>query len=247
MKTTLFIVLVSSVTFAAEVLPVCVPVAPVHKVHRKPKPKVEVNCPTTATEVVVVGQPSVLPTVFVPGCEAVVVVAPAPKKVVVSPDFLAGAHLALGLGARFPNSSGQFGIRLSYAPIHLGAEVYTGFDYGGGVNLLVYTVQGRLKHHIDLGVFGFEQNLKLSTQDVPRTYDVTVGTGLEYKLFKHVSATLDWRLAFPDPGFVFSHNRPVHDASGQQIYGQAGRYLDVGNVFKNSLSQSQVLVGILVN
>lgn len=172
----------------------------------------------------------------------------APKKVEEKEsDWILGLHGAVGLGFRDPNTSGLLGLRLRYKPLHLGLEAYTAFDYGNAVQLMVYTVQGkRFSHHIDVGVLFTGKHL-LSTQDIPRTWDATLGTGIEYKLFKYLSLTADWRLAFPSPAFVAGNNYPIRNPDGTQVFGQPGRYISTGNAIGNSLTQSQFLLGVLLH
>lgn len=161
----------------------------------------------------------------------------APAKVVEKEsDWSLGLHAALGLGPELPNSSALLGLRGRYKPFHLGLEAYTAFDYGEGVQLLVYTVQGRLSHHFNAG-FLFPRGTLLSTTDVPRTWDLTVGTGLEFKLIDRLSLTADWRAALPSPVFMA--------APEQAVAGEDGRYMDVKHVIGNTLTQSQIMVGLL--
>jgi len=153
-------------------------------------------------------------------------------------------HVALGVGAREPHFSGLLGLRGYFPKIRLGVEGYTAFDYGVGLQGLVYPYQGtNLNWHLDLGLLGFGKHY-VSAQDVPRPWDVTVGTGLEYKLTKHTSLALDWRWAIPSPIFIAENGWPRFNG-GAQILGPDGRYLDVAQVFGNSFTESHLLLGLL--
>lgn len=181
----------------------------------------------------------------------VVVVPSQPKKVEEKKDEQApvvlGIRGALGLGVRDPSFSGLLGVRVKVPPAHLGLDIYSAFDYGMAVQLLGYTFSGpRLSHHVDVGLM-WPEKLYLSAQDVPRRWDLTVGTGLEYRFTRYLSATLDWRVNIPSPAFIASHDDPVYDPSGTQVYGYDGRYLDVPAVLGNSLTQSQVLLGLMLH
>ena len=167
---------------------------------------------------------------------------PAPAET--DPDLILGGRLALGFGPRVPVLTALAGLRLHYLPWHLGAEGYTLFNHGWGGQVLFYPYQGKKVYaHVNAGLIA-DAAAKLSTQDLPRAWDVTLGAGLEYRLFKHLSLVGDYRLAFPSPAFVVGHNGPVY-AGGRQLTGEAGRYLDLKHVFGNSLTQSQVLLGIM--
>jgi hypothetical protein len=198
-----------------------------------PKPKPKKRKPAKKPVVV---KPAPKPTPPAPAP------APAPKK---DPSFVIGPRLALGLGVREPNVSGLVGLRAHYRPAHLGLEAYYLFDYGVGAQLLVYPYQGeKLDVHVNAGAL-FPGSY-LSVNDVPRTWDLTVGAGLEYQVVRHVSLTLDWRWATPSPVFMAEHDDPLFDPAGRQVYGNAGRYLDVGAVMGNSFTQSQVLLGVMI-
>jgi hypothetical protein len=162
------------------------------------------------------------------------------------PKLVVGARVGFGFGARGPHfTEGLLGFRLHYLPAHLGVELYNLFDYGLGAQLLVYPYQGtKLNVHLNTGFLGFGQH-KLSTVDVPREWDLTLGAGLEYRLFKNLALTADWRWAMPSPVFVAENGWPKFDGSSQ-ILGQNGRYLDVKRVVGNSLTESHLVLGLML-
>lgn len=159
------------------------------------------------------------------------------------PFFVWGPHVALGLGARFPHTSGLVGVRAELS--WFGLEAYSAFAYGWGGQALFYPYRGkRFAVNLTLGVLGGGHN-KVSVTDVYRTWDVTAGAGLEYRIWKGLTATLDWRLSAPNPVYILQHDKPVYDATGAQVYGPAGEYLDVKHVLQNSLAGSHALVGAM--
>lgn len=164
--------------------------------------------------------------------------------------LLFGPRLAVGLGARDPSPEALLGLRGHIPSLHLGAEVYTSFDFGFGLQALVYPIQGRLVNwHLNAGVLLFGDD-QISTPDVPRTWDLTLGTGMEAKLWpleggRFVALTLDYRWAIPSPVFITQNDQPLF-SDNQQIYGPDGRYLDTKAVLGNSLSGGHFLLGVLV-
>jgi hypothetical protein len=171
-----------------------------------------------------------------------------------SPDLIMGLRAAFGFGLRGPHfTEGLLGVRAHYRPAHLGAEVYTNFAYGVGAQLLVYPYQGdKLNLHLNAGVLGFGK-FHISANDVPRPWDLTLGAGGEYEVYRKsfsrsdlvVSLTADWRWAFPSPVFVAQNGWPRFDGK-TQIMGADGRYLDVKQVVGNSLTQSHFIFGLMV-
>jgi hypothetical protein len=160
------------------------------------------------------------------------------------PWYLLMGHAAVGVGARDPHFSGLLGLRATFPKVRLGAEAYSAFAFGGSVQGLVYPVLSeKMNWHLSLGVLGFGQKY-LSTQDVPRTWDLTAGTGVEVKLDRHFSLAVDWRMSVPSPVFIAGHSSPIF-VNGAQILGEGGKYLHVGHVLGNSFTQSHLLVGLL--
>ncbi len=173
-----------------------------------------------------------------------------PKKdagpfLVIGPRAALGYGLQVGPGPADP--SGLVGVRAHIPSLHLGLDAYIAFDYGVGVQGLVYPYQGdRLNVHLNAGVIGFTGD-DLSVSDVPRPWDLTLGAGVEYKLIKNLSVTFDSRWALPSPFKMADKANPVYDANGNQVYGPMGRYLDVGHVLGNSFAQQQFLLGLMVH
>lgn len=162
-----------------------------------------------------------------------------------SPSILVGLRAAVGGGFRSDQAEGLLGLRLHAPALRLGAEVYTVFDYGVGAQLLVYPYQGeKLQLHANAGFLGFGK-YKISATDVPRPWDLTLGAGLEYHAFKHVSMTFDWRWAFPSPVQVANDGWPKF-VGDQKVYGPEGRYLDVKQVLGNTLTESHIIFGIML-
>lgn len=271
MKTILAVVLMAFAAQAATPVVASCPATPVavkkvvkrKKVAKKP-------APTPAPIVVVFeAEPIVVEKVVTKTVtETVVQEAPVPEVVVTSPspttwtvsggkadvvwhklvdqkDILWMGHAAVGFGAPYQDSSGLLGLRVKVPAASLGVEAYTAFDYGLGIMALVYPYQDDiLAWHLNLGVLGW-QGERLSTWDVPRTWDITAGTGIEVKLMKHLSFTFDYKASLPSPIFIAEHSSPVF-VDGAQILGEDGRYLDVKHVLGNSFLEGQLMFGLLV-
>lgn len=256
MNTLLSLVLVANMASAAPEAPTChtvwVPVkvcdapkkAPKKKVTKKPvAPKKEALAVAEPEKAVVAPEP-----VKEVVAEPVVVAVVEPTKAVETPEdplVVVGLRGAVGVGVRneydtWGHTSALLGVRVRFPKVHLGLDAYTPFDYGTvAVQALVYPYQGeKLNWQVGVGVLSTGA-LALSTGDVPRTWDATLGTGIEYKLAKHVSLTVDWRGSLPSPVFMADQE--------QAVAGKDGRYLDVKHVLGNTLTQSQVLVGLMVH
>ena len=159
-----------------------------------------------------------------------------PKKVEEPFPVGIGLRGAVGLWSCNPNVFGLVGLRGRILPAHLGLEINTQFYWGHSVQAMVYPVQGPLAWHLDVGGLWFYR-LPFSAQDVPRRWDLLVGTGLEWNFFPHLSLTADWRMTMPNP---FDMNRMAWpDANG--------RHLNTGNVVGNSFLRSQVMIGLMVH
>lgn len=213
------------------------PSKPAKKVRRKPVTAKPVE-PAPVVVVVVEDKPSKDP--FVQELS--------PKKnpdegpsLVISPRVALGGTIV-----ERPKGEALVGVRLWAPRLNLGVEAYSSFSYGFGIQGLVYAYRAKdFDWHLNAGVLGLGKNL-ISVSDVPRDWDLTVGTGVEYKVAKFLVLTADYRWSIPDPLYVSDHNQPVLDANGTQVYGQAGRYLDTGNVVGNSLTQGHFLFGVMV-
>lgn len=233
-----------------EVKPVTTCVCPI----RKPAPKKIVKKKPAAKAVVEQKTTVVVNVVPAP----VPAAAPVKKKVKPEPEREPAVFVGLrvaggaGLSLRPPvgfdhNTSGLVGLRLRVPSLLLGAEVYTAFERGliGG-QLLFYPYQGkRLNLQVNIGVLKTGKYL-LSTYDIPRTWDVTFGTGVEVRLIRHLSFTADLRSSFPDPTFVAANNQVRRDAAGNVVYGPAGRYIDTRAALGNTIGQTQLLLGLML-
>lgn len=161
-----------------------------------------------------------------------------PKKVEKAEPFPLGIGIrgAVGLWSCNPHVFGLVGLRGRLLPAHLGLEVNTQFYWGHSVQLMIYPVQGPIAWHLDLGALWF-YHYGLSVQDVPRKWDLAVGTGLEVQIVPHLSFTADWRMTVPNP---FDMSRLAYpDADG--------RHLNVGNVVGNSFLRSQLMIGLMLH
>ena len=241
----LLTVLISSASYAAET---CSP-GPLKKIvkkhiAKKVQPKkmlvlessnLAFSCPTAS--------PVYLRAAELPVFGQVMNAAPVPAEV--DQELILGGRLAVGFGPRVPNLTALLGLRAHYVPWHLGAEAYTLFNHGWGGQVLVYPYQGqKIDVHVNLGIVA-TAGAKLSTQDLSRPWDLTIGAGLEYHLFKHLSLVADYRIAIPSLIFIANHNNKVY-SNGAQVTGPAGQYLHVGHVLGNCLTQGQVLLGIML-
>lgn len=156
----------------------------------------------------------------------------------IEPAVIVGGRIALGAGLRVPNGPElQAGVRVHVPKFRLGLDVATSFAFGTGAAVLVYPWQGeKLNWHINAGVLG-TGNQYLSTTDVPRTWDLTLGTGIEYRVHRHISLTADYRAAIPSPVFIVQHD--------SRIPGSMQPYLDSPMVLGNSFTQGHFLVGVM--
>ncbi len=253
MKQLILSLFIASIAFAggpgpeeAECRTVCGP-KPVKKV-KKAKRKVAKKIVVAPTPV-----PSLAPEVKCPEAEEITirfVIAPESTPIPVEvkeeePAVVVGLRVALGGGFRVPRGpEAQLGLRVHVPAVHLGVDLATSFDFGTGIALLVYPYQGEnLNWHVNAGILATGSAL-LSATDVPRVWDLTLGSGLEYRIARHVSLTFDWRWALPSPVYVAENGWPSF-ANNAQILGADGRYLDVKQVFGNSFTQSHFLFGLM--
>lgn len=148
-----------------------------------------------------------------------------------------GIRGAVGAWSCNPHLFGLLGLRFRVLPLHLGLDANTQFYWGDSLMLMVYPIQGPLAWHLDAGALWLWKSPGFATQDVPRRWDLAVGTGLEAQLVPHLSLTLDWRLTLPNPGVLGRAAWPDAD----------GRYLNTGNVVGNSLLRSQIMLGLMLH
>lgn len=191
----------------------------------KPTPKAP-ECPKCAT--IIYQNPTEV--IFV--TETIRVPAPVPE----APKPIVGVGLRVGLGAstcvRSPIP--LVGVRIRGGLF--GVDISSHFAYGGNIQALLYPVRGDVSWYVGAGVLGFGTRY-LSAIDVPRTWDITAGTGIEWKFLKHLSLFADLRTSVPNPVVLSTLAQPDAD----------GRHLNVGNVVGNSLWRSQVFAGIMVH
>lgn len=85
-----------------------------------------------------------------------------------------------------------------YTPCGLEASFLPG--YGAGVNLTFTMLHiGRFYWHaVDPGLF-WDIWHPVSVAVVPRTWDLTLGTGLDFRVWRRLSLTADWRVFLPSP------------------------------------------------
>jgi hypothetical protein len=141
-----------------------------------------------------------------------------------------GVRGGLGLWSCAPHYFGFVGLRAKFPLVHLGLDLTYQFNYGVGVQGLFYPIQTSfISWHLDAGIL-FAHRTPLSVQDVPRKLDLTVGTGLEFKVFPIVSLTADWRYSFPTP----------------YIYGKMSG-LNAANIMGNALYRSQLMLGVMLH
>lgn len=179
-------------------------------------------------------------------CPPAPVVKPTPPPE--DPWYRLAGIVEVGGGARAPHWEGLAGLRVTFPKVRLGLQAHTNLQYGLGLEGLVYPIMTKsVNWKLNLGVNVINPKL-LSTTDVPRTWDVTAGTGVEILLpVKHLYAfTIDWRMSAPNPVYILQHDKPIYQ-NGAQVYGEAGRYLDVKHVLGNSFTQGHLLVGLLFN
>lgn len=144
--------------------------------------------------------------------------------------FLIGGHVAIGGGASRPYVFGQVGLRLSERHVFVALELSSLMQAGFAADFLVYlvTVRRVQVHLIDPGVGWNAFGYTLSTPDVKRSLDLRLGAGVEVRLRRHASLTVDWKVSLPDPAFVITH------------YGDYGK-----SIFLDALKESTLWLGVL--
>lgn len=107
--------------------------------------------------------------------------------------FTGSGTLLVGVRTRF----------LRYAPLGLEAGAIVGYPVivGCGFSGLLYLVSVKtFRLHVNMGATVFAKHL--TSPEVPRAYDLTIGTGVEWDLPLRnlpLTATLDYRAFLPDP------------------------------------------------
>lgn len=203
-----------------------------HQVCVKPKPRVVKPRPKH----VVVVQPAAKPCCGMPqnqqqtqSQQVIVNVGPQASVPVPSePVAGIGVRVALGLHTCDPALFGQVGVRARVPSWALGLDVSHQFAHGVGAALLLYPVQGPLSWHLDLGILtGWR--FPLSSAQVERKVDLSLGTGLELNVVPRLSLTADWRWSFPEPGALGNPR------------------VDAWHTLGNSLHRSQLLLGLMLH
>lgn len=144
------------------------------------------------------------------------------------PKWLLGLRGSGGMAFCAPAGIGLIGLRFNYLPVRLGVDVYTEFYHGTGAQLLVYPVQGKVAMwHINGGALWFNERPFL-LPSLPRQVDLTLGSGLEVRVLPFLWVTADVQVRMPNPIAIAE--------SGQQF----------GDVFVNSLVQTQGLLGLML-
>lgn len=159
------------------------------------------------------------------------------------PSVIFGAYAALGIGVRDQYVQGNLGLHLEVPAAHLGVRAFSALDKGIGIQSLIYAYRGgRFKLHVvDPGIqfTGGSFNYTNNT-DVPRSWDLLIGAGIQWKLACNIDLTADWRINIANPVMLFQ-NDGVTLTSGPR----AGQHLNGGHVVGNSFSSSHVLLGVL--
>lgn len=152
------------------------------------------------------------------------------------PAVQVGLRGALGTWACPGHVFGLAGLRLKFPKVGLGAEFNTQFQMGNQVQFLVYPVQGKVNWHLGMGAL-FPYKKFFSNRTIPRSWDFTVGTGIEVPLARWVSFTADLRTTFPN---AFA----VDDLA---FRGLNGVYPNVPNVVGNAFMASQFQLGLMLH
>jgi hypothetical protein len=135
---------------------------------------------------------------------------------------------------------GLVGLRVKFPDLYLGLELNTSFtnkyNMGHQAQVLLYLTQGKVNWHLDLGAMSTGDRY-FSNKTVPRTWDLTLGTGLEVPVSKEVSFTADLRTTMPNPGTM----------GALALYGKNGVYLNSENALGNALLASQLQLGVMLH
>ena len=95
------------------------------------------------------------------------------------------------------------GARFRHNRSLLALEFSANLDHGVGAMILLDTIRvWRLRVHLDLGIFypAWEQ---MSVPEVPRSYDIVIGAGVEVAFYKkRLAVILNWRAYLPDPRLI---------------------------------------------
>lgn len=141
------------------------------------------GCPEKPAPKVVVPPPVVVPPALPP--------APAPRA---APSAWRFAVLGeVGPTLCGPEFRALLGLRVRHVRARLGLQAYTLFNRGQGLEALVYPVQGpHFRIHLSGGVL-VQGSGHPSVVGVPRTWDWTVGSGVDIPITKYVAVVADWK------------------------------------------------------
>lgn len=151
-----------------------------------------------------------------------------------TPSWLGvGGYGAVGAFTCNPYVFATVGLRLKSEKLHLGADINTNFAYGLGLSLLGYPYIGEtVSWHLNTGVLALGTNT-FANGRVPRKWDWTLGTGLEFRLPIHwASVTVDYRYAVANPWAI------SNDVKNGLIPNRA---------YGNALMRSQLMLGLMVH
>lgn len=151
-----------------------------------------------------------------------------------SPSWIGiGGRGALGMNTCSPYVFGLLGVRMKSEIMHLGVDLSTNFAYGFGASLLLYPVIGEtVSWHLNAGALAFGART-FANGSVPRTWDLTLGTGLEFRLpVRWLSVTADYRYAVANPW---------------ALEAEVPNGLNVGAAWGNAFLRSQFMIGLMVH
>lgn len=135
---------------------------------------------------------------------------------------------AKALAGQYQGNDSIVGIRFRHSRSLLALELSSNLDHGYGATILIDTVRvWRFRFHLDFGVFypAWEQ---MSVPEVPRSYDIVFGAGVEVLLYKKtLAAIFNWRAYLPDPrltGYYGDFSFPIY----KQALREGAWWLGVG-------------------
>lgn len=159
---------------------------------------------------------------------------PDPQPQAWRPSWLGiGVRGALGMNTCSPYVFGLVGLRLKSERAHLGLDVGTNFAYGLSASLLVYPYVGEFTSwHLNAGALAFGART-FANASVPRKWDLTLGTGLEFRLpIRWLSITADYRYAVANPWALAK---------------EVPNGLNRDRAWGNALMRSQLMAGLMAH
>jgi hypothetical protein len=149
------------------------------------------------------------------------------------PYFQIGVLGGIGFASCVNDPIGLLGVRAKLPRYHIGAQLSTEFYWGHAFQVLVYPISMEfISWHLNGGV-GWFYHKALSVQNVPRSWDVLLGTGLEVRVLPFASLTGDVRFNIPNPGELSSLASSSH--------------LNVANTVGNSFASPQFMLGLMIH